>query len=238
MHILLKAGMALLLSSLAPAEGFTAKAGCSLETVPKRHLLMVTQPLSSGCLTITELRNSEFFKKLRVTLTGPGGRRLWGKTLDGNIGPWPVQGTDWGLEPGVLWLDVMEGWEFGTHVSLGLNLRTGERLWYADSFTAFRDERSVVINSSPQHSAHSTLKDITLSVYDWASQTLSRRVYTIPDRPGCGDTDEFVREDAAYIQHWIDVRFLYAQRKDACGIFVARFEWRLNPPAAPTILPR
>ncbi|MDB5046811.1 MAG: hypothetical protein JWQ08_2861 [Deinococcus sp.] len=208
---------------------------CPAASIPKRQTLLLTSGLNNGCLTITQLRRPEFPKQLRVTVTDLLRNRRWSRAMEGNLFPEPIQGEDWGTDQQLLWLEVTVGWEMWQKVNIGLDIQTGKVLWKAAGTLRLQTKDFFFVQHFVATSPYQDLKTMTFEVIDRKTLARAVRDYLIPDRPGCGDTSDFVREDAAYIESWLDTSFLYARRKDACGVFVARFDWRSDQPLLPII---
>ncbi|WP_156952989.1 hypothetical protein [Deinococcus frigens] len=101
------------------------------------------------------------------------------------------------------------------------------------------DSRYTVITKTPTSRPFMDAKELRLTVYDFGLKKLQDDfVFTIPDRPGCGDTSDFPWEAAVNGGRRIDRQFLYAQRRDECGPFVARFDWHGAAKQQATIFPR
>ncbi|ANE43911.1 hypothetical protein SU48_09140 [Deinococcus puniceus] len=120
-------------------------------------------------------------------------------------------------------------------VNIGLDIQTGEVLWKAAGTLRLQSKDFFVVQHVTGTGPYQDLKILTLEIIDRKTLARAVRDYLIPNRPGCGDTTDFVREDAAYIESWFDGSFLYARRKDACGVFVARFDWKLGQSPPPII---
>jgi hypothetical protein len=201
-------------------------ANTSSPSQPVRWRRVAAQRTGQSLLLIESLADPRFAKKTRLTLqTSPGGRWLWQRVLDGRP-------NDWKLDGPVLLLAATDSWENWSALSYGVELRSGRVLWRTVGELVHRDQNFFVIqNISTNLGPYGDLNNLRLTVVNRKTGTSSRRDLTIPARPGCGDTSDFVREDVAYIASWLGPQYLYARRKDACGIFVARFDWQ--PAATP-----
>lgn len=154
------------------------------------------------------------------------GTTRWQRVLPGSLSIPARQGEDWGVTGGALWLETGWSGDAAYQVSQGVDLRTGRSLWSESGSLRYRDEAALVVKRDLGTTIYSDLKDLDLTVFDLRRGTVTRRSFQIADRPGCGDTEDFVREDAAFGATWFDAANVYARRKDACGVFVVKVRWR------------
>ena len=213
-----------LLALSLPCQAGAAHTSSAPQSVAWQRV--AAQRTGQSLLLVEGLADPRFAKKTRLTLqTSPGGRRLWRRELEGQPNAWKLDGP-------VLLLATTNSWENWYALSYGVDLRSGRVLWETVGELVHRDPNFFVIrNISTSLGPYSDSKDLRLMVVNRRTGTSSRQDLTIPARPGCGDTADFVREDAAYSASWTGPQYLYTRRKDACGVFVARFDW--HPGAIP-----
>lgn len=96
----------------------------------------------------------------------------------------------------------------------------------------------ILLRRVQSHLAYPNLRQEELIVNDPKTGTGTRLNLRIPERPTCGHINDYSFEDAAYSVSWADARFFYARRKDACGVFVARFDWHGSGEQTPTLTPQ
>lgn len=183
-------------------------------------------------------------RKLNIVLYAErGGRLLWRRQVDGRLyetGNSPRNLTGWGVADSVLWVRRKTGGEGWMVDNLGFRLSDGQPLWenidvgpplaVAGGLVLFRRLQSQL--------ARPDLRQIHLVMNDLKTGVATRLNLYLPPRANCGDINDYSYEDAAYLERWADSQFLYAQHKDACGVFVARFNWHENETQIPTVTPR
>ena len=133
----------------------------------------------------------------------------------------------------VLLLSALSGEPIQGRV-LGLSLETGKTFWEAgQDLLGLSDAEALVLDlgtgAQPMNRPH--LLPLTRVTAATGKQT--KFTLRLPPRPGCGPVN--------YQGSIPDLRFtnqhLYAFRKDACGKFIARFDWHAGPEQKPLVYP-
>lgn len=181
-------------------------------------------------------------RKLTLTLYGEkGGELLWKRQINGQL--YQSSGGNrtfpgWGVADSVLWMAHTTGGE-GWHVdNTGFRLSDGKLLWeHIDVRPLAVSRGEILFQRLNSRLAFPDLREAALLVNDLETGATTRPNLHIPERPGCGDVNDYAREDAAYSGRWADGTFFYARRKDHCGVFVARFDWHGGAEQRPTVTP-
>lgn len=191
---------------------------------PPRTRELIRAETGGGTLRVWQRFSSRCGPALELTYSR--GPTSWQRALPGSLSFPARQGEDWGVTGSVLWLETSWSGDATYHVSEGLDLRTGRSLWSESGTLRYRGRESLVVKRDPGTQQYGDLKRLDLVVFDLRHWAVIQRSFQIADRPGCGDTEDFVREDAAFGATWFDAANVYARRKDACGVFVVKFRWR------------
>lgn len=228
MHRFPLAFIALALGGSALAGG---GGGCTTQAqkaIPRGFSLLVAQKLTEGCLVVSNLHDPRFDKQVSIQMLDPAhSSPKWQLILDGNAFGNDSDGRGWGIVNGVLWMQGTDSWELWFSRNYGINLADGKVIWNEVYGSAIRvDSQYIVMTKTQTPPMFADAQELRLTVFDFSRKTLrDSLVFTIPERPGCGNTHDALWDDAAYGAKWADQQFLYARRKDRCGVFVARFDW-------------
>lgn len=236
----------LLLMALAPESSALAGSGggCNVQaqkTIPRGFNLLFAQKLTEGCLVVSNLHDSRLDKQVSIQLLDPiSSLPKWRQFLNGNVFGNDSDGRGWGIVNGVLWMQGTDSWEMWFSRNYGINLADGKIIWNEVYGSAIRvDARYIVMTKTQTPPMFADAQELRLTVFDFGQKKLrDNLIFTIPERPGCGDTHDALWEDAVYGAKWADQQFLYARRKDRCGVFVARFDWHGAAKQKATIFPK
>lgn len=196
--------------------------------MPKGFALLFAQRLPEGCLVVANIANFEAAKRLSVQMLDPvDSSPKWRQMLSGNAFGNDRDGPGWGTVKGVLWMQGTDGWEMWYSRNYGINLAAGTVIWNEVYGSVIRvDALHLVMTKTPSNRMFADAQELRLTVFDFDQKKLRDDfVFTIPDRPDCGDTTDFPWETAVNGGRRIDQLFLYALRRDACESFIARFDW-------------
>ncbi|GAA5513010.1 hypothetical protein Dcar01_01735 [Deinococcus carri] len=183
-------------------------------------------------------------RKLTITLyEKPGGRLLWKRQVDGRL----YEASDgnrnfpgWSVVDSVLWISHTTGGEHWHVDNTGFRLSDGKSLWentdVGRPLTTGQGE--ILFRHLQSQLAYPELRQVELVRNNLKTGEATRLNLWIPARTNCGNINDYSYKDAAYLKRWADSKFFYAQHKDACGVFVARFDWHGNEGQSPKIIPR
>lgn len=171
-----------------------------------------------------------------------GGGLLWKRQVEGRLSQ-AGNGTrsfpGWGVAESVLWVSRTRGGEHWTVDNFGFRLSDGKPLWEnVDVFDPLAaGQGKILFKQARSNLSRPDLRQVELVVNDLKTGTETRLNLRIPERTNCGDINKYSYEDAAYLRIWADTHFFYARHKDACGVFIARFDWHGGEGQQP-VLPR
>lgn len=230
MHQVLPLLLPLLLISAAQASGGTG--------------IVDTGAAGGLHIVFTEQGSVEYgTRKLTITLYGkPGGPLLWKRQLDGRLYQSSSATRDfpgWGVVDSVLWVARTTGGENWHVDNLGFRLSDGRQLWknIDVGYPLAVGQGKILFRRLQSQNAYPDLRQVGLLLNDLKTGEATQLNLRMPERPSCGDINDYSYSDAAYLQTWADNKFFYARHKDACGVFVARFNWHGEANQAPLILP-
>ncbi|QLG11089.1 hypothetical protein HLB42_10075 [Deinococcus sp. D7000] len=241
MRLLPPAFIALALGSSALAGDGSGCTAQVQKAVPTGFNLLFAHKLAEGCLIVSNRYDSRFDKQVSIQMLNPAhSSPRWQLILDGNAFGNDRDGRGWGIVNGVLWMQGTDSWEMWFSRNYGIHLADGKVIWNEVYGSAIRvDPRYIVMTKTQTPPMFADAQELKLTVFDFEQKKLRDDfVFTIPERPGCGDTHDALWEDAAYGAKWADQQFLYARRKDRCGVFVARFDWHGAAKQKATIFPK
>ncbi|GMA14969.1 hypothetical protein E5F05_12235 [Deinococcus metallilatus] len=182
-------------------------------------------------------------RKLTINLyEKKDGRLLWKRQIEGRL----YQASSatrnlpgWGMVNSVLWVSHTTGGEHWHVDNTGFRISDGKLLWENIDVgypLAFSQGKILFLRNQSQ-SPYFKLLQVNLVLNDLKTGEATHLNLRIPERANCGSVNDYAWDDAAYVGFWADARFLYARRKDACGVFVARFDWHGEEEQRPTITP-
>lgn len=159
-----------------------------------------------------------------------GGRLRWRRQVPGRLGG-AGNGTrkfpGWGVAGSVLWVARNTDGVTWTTDNLGFRLSDGQPLWenIDVGYPLSVSRGQMLFQRLNSQLARPDLRQVELVINNLSTGAEKRLNLQLPARPGCGDINDYSYGDADHLKTWPDARFFYARHKDACGVFVTRFDW-------------
>lgn len=180
--------------------------------------------------------------RVQVRVTSTAGRPLWQKHLMGEVltvtQPSGGRVPGWGRVDGALWVaQIVPG---GRVYTLGFRLSDGRLLWKLGTVYAplVHTGGELLFEQRDPILAYPDLREKELVRVKTSTGEIRRLNLRLPARETCGDINDYSYEALESLKTWADPRFFYAQHRDACGAFVARFDWHGAANQLPLITPK
>lgn len=194
----------------------------------------VAAPLQVSVSSGPRLKGSQLTFSGSTTVTAKRGQQVvWQQKIYSPL----IGAKDWGVTDSVVWLTVIRG-EVSWHAdSVGLRLRDGKKLWDITSVSAplYASRQVLVFKWTDVTTAWPDLHHPQVIVVQVATGQKRELNFTIPERYNCEGINEKSYEAGSVLRFKADAQYFYAYMTDACGVFMARFDWHGSANQKPVV---